>query len=122
MDKTISMLDLHESFSFKKDFDERIKKLKTATSDAGKHLSNMFKFCESVFTDGQEMVIIVTELTINPNSAAFISKYGCVEYFKHNNELLIYDRQKKIILLWKKFLYLMACPLLNIKHLRGVLN
>lgn len=80
----------------KKDFDERIKKLKTATSDAGKHLSNMFKFCESVFTDGQEMLIIVTELTINPNSAAFISKYGCVEYFKHNNDLLIYDRQQEI--------------------------
>ena len=80
----------------KKDFDERIKKLKTATSDAGKKLSNMFKFCESVFTDGQEMLIIVTELTINPNSAAFISKYGCVEYFKHNNDLLIYDRQQEI--------------------------
>ena len=80
----------------KKDFDERIKKLKTATSDAGKQLSNMFKFCESVFTDGQEMLIIVTELTINPNSAAFINKYGCVEYFKHNNDLLIYDRQQEI--------------------------
>lgn len=80
----------------KKDFDERIKKLKTATLDAGKHLSNMFKFCESVFLEGQEMLIIVTELTINPNSAAFISKYGCDEYFKHNNNLLIYDKQQEI--------------------------
>lgn len=80
----------------KKDFDERIKKLKTATTDAGKHLSNMFKFCEDTFPDGQEMLIIVTELTINPNSAAFINKYGCVEYFKHNNDLLIYDKQQEI--------------------------
>lgn len=80
----------------KKDFDERIKKLKTATSDAGKRLSNMFKFCESVFPDGQEMLIIVTELTINPNSAAFINKYGCDEYFKHNKDLLIHDKQQEI--------------------------
>ena len=86
-----------EAFLFvKKDYDERIKKLKTATSDAGKRLSNVFKFCEVVFPDGQEMLILVTELTINPNSAAFINKYGCDEYFKHNKDLLIHDKQQEI--------------------------
>lgn len=61
-------------------------------------MSNKFKFCESVFTDGQELLIIVTELTINHDSAAFISKYGCAEYLKNNNDLLIYDRQQEITL------------------------
>ena len=57
----------------------------------------MFKFCEDVFWDGQEMVILVTELTISYYGAHFISRYGCKEYFDHNKELLFYERQKEII-------------------------
>ena len=59
-----------------------------------KALSNSFKFCEEVLDEGQELLIFVTELTMNPSSAPFISRYGCDEYFKHNKELLFYDRQK----------------------------
>lgn len=29
--------------------------------------------------------------------AHFISRYGCKEYFNHNQELLFYERQKEII-------------------------
>ena len=43
------------------------------------------------------MLIFVTELTINPHSARFISRYGCDKYFAHNKELLFYERQKEII-------------------------
>ena len=57
----------------------------------------MFKICEDVFRDGQEMVILVTELTISYYGAHFISRYGCKEYFDHNKELLFYERQKEII-------------------------
>lgn len=80
----------------KNDYDEQVKSLKKMTSDAKKKLSNMFVFAEEVFPDGQEMLIIVTELTINANTSSFINKYGCDEYFKHNKDLLIYDRQKEI--------------------------
>ena len=62
-----------------------------------KALSNSFKFCEEVLDEGQELLIFVTELTMNPSSAQFISRYGCDEYFKHNKELLFYDIQKQII-------------------------
>ena len=81
----------------KTDFDKRTKQLKKHAEDAGKKLSNMFKFCEDVFRDGQEMVILVTELTISYYGAHFISRYGCREYFDHNKELLFYERQKEII-------------------------
>ena len=60
-------------------------------------MSNAFRYCEDVFLEGQEMLIFVTELTINYYTATFISRYGCDEYFKHNKELLFYDRQKEII-------------------------
>ena len=81
----------------KADFDDRTKQLKKHADEAGKKLSNMFRFCEDVFQEGQEMVILVTELTISYYGAHFISRYGCKEYFDHNKELLFYERQKEII-------------------------
>ena len=60
-------------------------------------MDNAFIFCEEVFTEGQELLILVTELTANVHTAKFISKFGCKEYFKHNKELLFYDRQQEIL-------------------------
>ena len=45
----------------------------------------------------QDVLILVTELTISYYGARFISRYGCKEYFSHNKELLFYERQKEII-------------------------
>ena len=81
----------------KSDFDSRTKALKKQADAAGKQLSNVFTFCEEVFDEGQEMLILVTELTISYYGAHFISRYGCKEYFNHNKELLFYERQKEII-------------------------
>ena len=55
------------------------------------------RFCEEVFGEGQELLILVTELTISYYGANFISRYGCEEYFAYNKELLFYERQKAII-------------------------
>ena len=81
----------------KKDFDNRTKELKKTAEKTGEKLSNVFKFCEEVFAEGQEILILVTELTISYYGAHFISRYGCKEYFNHNKELLFYERQKEII-------------------------
>ena len=81
----------------KAEFDKRTKTLKKQADAAGKQLSNVFLFCEEVFDEGQEMLILVTELTISYYGAHFISRYGCKEYFNHNKELLFYERQKEII-------------------------
>ena len=81
----------------KKEFDKFTKDLKDFATTAGEKLSNVFKFCEEVFPDGQEILILVTELTISYYGAHFISCYGCKEYFNHNKELLFYERQKVLI-------------------------
>ena len=81
----------------KDDFDRRVKKLESDAKDAGEKLDNMFAFCEKVFPNGQELLILVTELTISYYAAHFISRYGCRKYFAHNKELLFYERQKEII-------------------------
>ena len=81
----------------KKIFDSRTKDLKKQAESCKQKMSNAFGFCEKAFQEGQEMLILVTELTINYYTATFISRYGCDAYFKYNKELLFYDRQKEII-------------------------
>ena len=81
----------------KKEYNDKVKSLSQKAEDSKKQLSNMFRFSEEVFGEGQEILIIVTDLTANYNSARFISEFGCEEYFKHNKELLFYERQKEII-------------------------
>jgi len=81
----------------KKEYNDRVKDLSKQAQAVKKKLSNMFRFSEEVFGEGQEILIIVTDLTANYNSARFISEFGCEEYFKHNKELLFYERQKEII-------------------------
>jgi hypothetical protein len=78
-------------------FDKRTKSLRNQAGKVKERLSNMFKFCEEVFGDGQEMLILVTELTISYYGAHFICHYGCEEYFAHNKDLLFYERQREII-------------------------
>jgi nucleoside-triphosphatase THEP1 len=60
-------------------------------------LENIFRFCEQIFTNGQELLILVTELTINPHSARFIAAHGCDAYFRHNKDLLFHERNKELI-------------------------
>jgi len=81
----------------KGDFDWRTKELQKSALEAGKKLSNLFAFCQEVFPEGQEVLILVTELTISPYCAQFIGRYGCKEYYACNKELLFYERQQEII-------------------------
>ncbi len=78
-------------------FNNKHADLKELAQKTSEELSNAFKFMEKSFGDGQEMLVFVTELTINDYTTSFISHYGCAEYFKHNKELLLYDRHKEII-------------------------
>lgn len=78
-------------------FAEYTKEIKKQADTAGKHLSNAFVFCEDVFSEGQELLILVTELTVSNYGSRFINRHGCKEYFNHNKELLFYERQKEVI-------------------------
>ncbi|MBD5383387.1 MAG: AAA domain-containing protein [Ruminococcaceae bacterium] len=91
--------DAAEAFTIvKADFDKRKKTLEMEVTKSSGMLSNVFKFCEETFDrNGQELLILITELTINPYAAHFISRYGCKEYFEHNRAMLFYERKKEII-------------------------
>ena len=71
--------------------------LKTAAAEAGRKLENLFAFCAEAFGPGQEIQILVTELTISTWSTKFISRYGCKSYYAHNQGLLLDDRARDLL-------------------------
>jgi hypothetical protein len=83
--------------TLRQDLDERLSQLKDHAENVKEQLDNLFTFCEEVFPEGQELLILVTELTVNIYSSAFISRYGCPKYFDHNKELLFHERQQEIV-------------------------
>ena len=78
-------------------YDSLVSELKISAKTARDKMSNAFIFCNEVYTDGQEMLILVTELTANSCTARFISEFGCKEYYEHNKALLFIDRSKEIM-------------------------
>ena len=81
----------------KASYDSTVKAHKQNIVNIKKKLTNLFEFVEEVFEDGQEMLILVTEMTVRYYCAKFITKFGCDEYFKHNQDLLFYERKKELL-------------------------
>ncbi len=89
-----------QAFDFQKltdMFHNQVQQLEGQAAQAKIHLEHIFSFVDEVFANGQEILILITELTVNQNTASFISQYGCDSYYKHNQELLFYERNKEII-------------------------
>ncbi|MBQ9272943.1 MAG: AAA family ATPase [Mogibacterium sp.] len=59
-------------------------------------MDNMFSFAEACWGDEKEMLMIVTELTADPDCVSFISSFGCDGYYEHNKNLLFDERAVEI--------------------------
>ena len=79
--------------AIKSDFDQRVAAMKKQSTRTEQRLNHLFSFVKEVFPDGQEKLIIVTEMTINKHMVAYLSQYGNAEYFQLNKDLLLYERQ-----------------------------
>ncbi len=73
-----------------------VKKNQEDARQASSQLEAVFAFCEQAFPGGQELVILVADLTVNETAAHFIAQYGSDAYFRYNKELLFYERGKQI--------------------------
>ena len=81
----------------KSDYDALVADMKAKAKDARAKLDKLFDFAEKVWGQGQEMVILVTELTLGPYSSRFIARYGCDAYYKNNESLKLYERKLEIL-------------------------
>ena len=96
--KIASETDGTKAFALiKKDFNKKVKDFKKLAETTSVQIDNMFIFADEVFSAGQEMLILVTELTANNNSASFISRFGSKEYFKYSSELMFSERQSELL-------------------------
>ncbi len=81
----------------RRDFNTRVEAFQQSAKKISSETANIFRFGDEVFPNGQELTILVTELTVNPYSARFISQYRVEEYFIHDKELLFHQRQIDIL-------------------------
>ena len=82
--------------NIKEAFDEQVGSMQAESSRISQELANLFAFVEKIFGDGNEMLILVTDLTVNADSMKFISRNGSKEYFKYNKKYQLYERQQEI--------------------------
>ncbi|MBE6031853.1 MAG: AAA family ATPase [Clostridiales bacterium] len=78
-------------------YDKLVADLRAQAKDISEQMDNLFAFVETVFGAGNEMLILVTELTVNYSCARFISHYGCDAYHKYNKKFQIHERQKELL-------------------------
>lgn len=65
--------------------------------NANEALNNTFIFFEEVFGQGQEMLILVTEITLNTAISKYIYNHGCDKYYQYNKQLLFEDKQNELL-------------------------
>ncbi|MBQ7774867.1 MAG: AAA family ATPase [Lachnospiraceae bacterium] len=77
-------------------FESEVAHMKADTERTGSELHYLFTFAEEAFEQGNEMLILVTELTVNSAAGQFIASFGCEDYQRHNKELMLSERQDDI--------------------------
>lgn len=87
-----------EALTFLKErYEAEVTSYKKETEAVGEKLHYLFSFVEDTFGSGNEMLILLTECTVNQDSAKFIGMYGCEDYQRHNEELMISERGDSIM-------------------------
>ena len=90
--------DVQTAFAkIKESFDVKVLQYKQDTADLKERIHYLFRFVEDVFGSGNEMLILVTECTVQADCAKFISMYGCEDYQRHNEELMLTERSDQLI-------------------------
>ena len=77
-------------------FERESQALQAQAGAVRQQMENAFAFCEEVFPEGQELLLLVTEFSVDPRAARFIGKYGCDAYYRHNRELMFYERHREL--------------------------
>ncbi|MDE6847264.1 MAG: AAA family ATPase [Lachnospiraceae bacterium] len=87
-----------EAFAkIKEQFDTKVADYKQDTAQIKEKMHYLFQFVEDTFGSGNEMLILVTECTVQADCAKFIGMYGCEDYQRHNEELMLTERSDELV-------------------------
>ena len=81
----------------KKAFDEKKSLLQTKVLSKKERLHALFTFVNKAFGEGNEMLLLLTELTVHDKSARFIALFGSDDYNEFNNHLMVTKRQDELL-------------------------
>ncbi len=82
---------------FRQSFSRHAESLRMQAEQTGAHLSHLFGFVDQVFGNGQEMLLLLTELTKNRYATRFLGRYASEEYGRFSEKLMIQERQNQIL-------------------------
>ncbi len=96
--KRRGITDKSEGFEWiKGQFDGKVAQMQQQTTQVSEKLHHAFAFVEQIFGDGNEMLVLVTELTVNYNSAMFIARKGCEDYYRYNKKFMLHERNQELM-------------------------
>ncbi len=83
--------------SVKEYYNGRIAALKNSVADRQARIDNLFSSVAKVFgEESNEMLLLVTELTLGAKSAEFFASFGSESYEKYNALLMVNDRKESL--------------------------
>lgn len=80
----------------KQQFDQQVAGMKEKVANTSSRIHNMFEFVHQGFEEGNEMLVLITELTVNKYSSRYIGMFGCEDYQKYNEILMVSERQEDL--------------------------
>ena len=86
-----------EAFNIvKMNYDDAVADMKEDVKNTKERMHNLFSYVEKAFEEGNEMLLLVTELTVNENSSRFIAQFGSEDYTEASETLMLAERQDAI--------------------------
>lgn len=81
----------------KADYKSQVDKLRERTAQVQNGMEAVFAFVEEAFGEGNEMLILVTELTVMKDTSGFIATFGCPAYNRHSKDLMLSERNQALL-------------------------
>lgn len=77
-------------------YEAAVSAMKRDTQRVQDELHNLFAFAQEAFAEGNEMLILVTQLTVSSAGAGFIAAFGSEDYQRFSQELMLAQRHDRI--------------------------
>lgn len=80
-------------------FDGQVEELKTKSARTQTELENLFAFVTEAYGegDGRELLLLLTALTANKYSSAFIARFGSESYTRYSSEMMLSERKNDLL-------------------------
>ena len=78
-------------------FNEKKAELEKEVSALQAGLHNAFEFTGSAYGDGNELLILLTELTVSETGTRFLSEFGSEDYNRLSSEMMMTDKNDEIM-------------------------